>query len=161
MKLFCAFVISALVGGTGLSAFAGPEEHKDLQVCYGVVAKGDLPESVPHQVCLESLDLDLNRNTISVYSYFNPYYFEALKLTNLIRNDEDHYKFSASAVLMSEERLCGPGELTLLKINGKTDFNGVASRQDLEELKITVVHEVTNDNCHSHPQTETYNYQLN
>jgi hypothetical protein len=153
--------VAAVILGlfVGVFAFAGPEERLAAQSCYGL-EDGQLavPASVPQEICLEDLNINLENESIIVYSYFQPYLFKNLVVKTLTRKNEDAYSFKASSTVVSHvETTCGAGEFVDLEISGLVDLLGTA---EVQYLSIEVKREVTNDSCHSHPQVETFKYRL-
>jgi hypothetical protein len=140
---------------------AGPEEHKAAQTCYVLDAEqaGEADAEIPLEICLETLNIDVttHANDISVYSYFQPQLFQGLKVTSLIRQNEDQYTFKASNILLDRwESGCGEGQTVELTISGLTDFLGTG---DVTRLEVSVTETTLHDVCHSHPQTTKFIYQ--
>ena len=127
MKALIALSVLAL----SFAAQAGPEEHKQSQTCYYVVAEesSELNDGVPTEVCLETLNVDTSTESISVYSYFNSDLFKNLKLTSLTRKNEDAYSFKSVSALKD-----GLNE-TKLFINGQVNNYG---ESDVTYLDIKV-----------------------
>ncbi|MEQ1723550.1 MAG: hypothetical protein ABL930_10270 [Pseudobdellovibrio sp.] len=151
-------ILSLFVVLSGLTAFAGPEDHIAAQVCYQLQNAKNAPKDIPQEVCLETLNVYPQDNTINIYSYFYPNLFKDMTLSSLIRNTEDTYKFKAESVLRNEwQSGCGDGNKITLFIDGQTDFNG-DGQNELGNLKIRIEQDQTNDTCHSEPQTTVYKY---
>ncbi len=127
MKVLIALSVLAL----SIAAHAGPEEHKQAQTCYYVVAEegSELNDGVPSEICLETLNVDTSAETISVYSYFNADLFKNLKLTSVTRKNEDTYGFKAVSALED-----GLNE-TKLFVNGQVNNYG---ESDVTYLDIKV-----------------------
>jgi hypothetical protein len=127
MKILIALSVLIL----SIAAHAGPEEHKQAQTCYYVVAEesSQLNDGVPTEICLETLNVDTSAETISVYSYFNANLFKNLKLTSVTRKNEDAFSFkSVSAIEDGFNQ-------TKLFVSGKVNNNGEA---DVNYLDIKV-----------------------
>jgi hypothetical protein len=158
MKWFAVLAMTMM----SFQVFAGPEEHKEAQTCYALSTEQALQASaeVPLEVCLETLNINVasRDNEISVYSYFQPRLFQGLKVSELIRKNEDQYSFKSTNVLLDRwESACGEGHVVELNINGLTDFLG---NGDVTKLEVSVTETTLHDVCHSHPQTTTFTYQV-
>ena len=145
----------------GMNAFAGPEDHMANQTCYDVqTTPGQyVPMAIPREICLEQLSIDPWANQITVHSYFqSELLFKGLKLTSLIRRNEDYFDFKASNVIFNQWNSgCGEGERTQLMISGLVDFAG---ESDVRSLHVTAEDEVSNDICHSQSQTTVFTYHV-
>lgn len=119
-------VLMALVLST--SVMAGPEEHQSAQTCYFIVKEESsaLNDSIPTQICLESLAVDTSAEKIEVYSYFFSDLYKNLKLNYVARKNEDSFSFRASSVLRDDL------EKIKLFINGRVDNYGEANLSELE-----------------------------
>ena len=156
--VFMKLILSLFFVLSGLSAFAGPEDSISAQVCYQLQNAKNAPKEIPQEVCLETLNIYPQYNTINIYSYFYPNLFKGMKLNSLIRNTEDSYKFKAENVLLEEWDFgCGEGNKITLFVDGKTDFNG-NGQNELGQLDISIEQDFTNDTCHTRPQTTVYKY---
>ncbi len=152
------FMFAALVS-TSVS-FAGPEEHISAQACYvlDAASKAQAINLVPEVICFETLNIDPANSEIQVYSYFKSYQdtFSNLKITSLIRNTEDTYKYKAEKVLIYEEGpACGKLTNLVLKMNGIVDFMGFG---DITSQTLKVEQTLSNDVCHSYEETVLLNY---
>ena len=105
-------------------SFAGPEEHKDAQTCF-------VPEKqviyAPERVCIETVNVDLTTDKITVYSYFNYKLTEGFVLTNLVRKNEDWFRFKA---------LNNISQFQTLELNGLVNNWGEA---DFYYLTLTLI----------------------
>ena len=122
-----------------LAAFAGPEEHISNQTCYHLVKqeKQFVPADVPAQICLEALTIDTAKENVYVDSYFQAGLFTNLKVTSLVRKNEDFFNFKTEALLKNEsESVCGKDERIYLVLNGLLDNYGSA---DMSNLQVSVV----------------------
>lgn len=160
-KEYCmkTFLFSLVVLFSGL-VFAGPEEHLAAQSCYVVVKEAgvQIPESVPHDFCLENLNINLENESIIVYSYFHAKLYNGLTVNQVGQLTEGYFEFKATNSLFSfSETTCGAGEFVELVITGQVNQLGEAS---VDKLNFQVNHEVTNDTCHSHPQVQSFKFQL-
>ncbi len=157
MKL--AVSVLALVFST--VAFAGPEDHFQNQTCYRANVKSDvvLPTGVPAEICLEEVVVNLETNSISVFSYFQPEVWEDLGLITLIKRSEAEFKFLASKMLSeNSDTACGKAEFVELYVIGLTDVKGKGNPNAVE---INITHRVTQDSCHLEGETTIYQYQIN
>lgn len=153
-------IISVGILISSLVAFAGPEDHVQAQVCYNLSAKqiATKGEHVPLQVCLEDISINTEKNVASIYSYFNQDLFKNVKVSSLIRQTEDKYRFELTSIIHEDwEVICGEGQTVTLKIKGEADFTGAVSK---EALTVTVEDEFTNDSCHSPGRMTEYIYSL-
>lgn len=150
---FMTLVLASLI------AKAGPEDHYQNQSCFELVGHSDtISKTVPTEVCLEDIRLDLSENKINIYSYFQSELFKNLTLINLQQHKENRYDFSAqSLILENYDSGCGEGEKVTLLIEGQADGYGISSA---ERINVSVEREYLHDVCHSFPQVETYRYQL-
>ncbi len=152
------FIFAALLL-TSVS-YAGPEEHIQSQSCYflDAASKTQAINLVPEQICFETLNIDPANQEIQVYSYFKQYQdlFNQMKVTSLIRNTEDTYKYAAEKVLVDEDG-AGCGNLTkiVIKMSGLVDFMGYG---DVSAQNLKVEQTLSNDVCHSYEETVLLNY---
>ena len=79
-----------------------------------------------------------------------------MKVTSLIRNTEDTYKYAAEKVLVDEESpACGQLTKITLKMGGLVDFMGYG---DVSAQTLKVEQTLSNDVCHSYKETVQLNY---
>jgi hypothetical protein len=148
-----------LVTLLSVSAFAGPEDHIFNQTCYDLVkTEGQvLNKSVPEEICLETLNIDLSRETIAIESYFQAGYYSKMKVTYLARKNEDYYAFRARNNLKYDWISCGTGETVALELRGLVSNYGEGF---VDQLEVFVETENTYDSCHSESEINYYNYKL-
>lgn len=155
------FVIGFIALALSFNAFAGPEEHIQNQSCYVIqVSKNQVvPTSVPTEICLEDIYVSAAAKNIVVFSYFQAELWKDLKLDQFTRVDDYQFAYQASKDIFEKwEGSCGDGEINTLKVSGVTDITG---RGTPGEVKISVSHYTTRDNCHTEPQEDgTYQYSL-
>lgn len=152
------FLILALVF-TSLNLHAGAEEHQQSQTCYIMSAsdRAQASNEVPTQVCIETLAVDLNNETIQGFSFFNDHLFTNLNLTTLTRKNEDFYTVKASSILKNEPGdVCEAEHKIELKIEGLSDNYGYI---DVKELKVSVKEDYSNDSCHSYLQSSVFVFE--
>ncbi len=157
-----AFAILILSNLTALSAIAGAEDHMQNQVCYAIeISQGAyLPRTLPTEICFESLNVDFDKNQISIYSFFPMYseLFMNLKISYLARKNEDGYTFRSKGEFYSDwQSGCGEGESLSLLVSGQVDNYGSGN---IAYQEISVEQAVTPDSCHSQPQLTRYYYKL-
>ncbi len=124
---------------TSLISFAGPEEHLQNQVCYRMKPVQIERASVytPKEVCIESLTVDTNSNKVFAESYFMPELFKDLKLTSIVRKNEDFFRFSAVNKLAEQVQVATDQSVNIdLTISGIVDNYGVV---DISDLKVSVL----------------------
>ncbi|MBC7428924.1 MAG: hypothetical protein H7336_09955 [Bacteriovorax sp.] len=154
MKTFTALMALAF----SLSAFAGPEEHQQAQICYYVVVETSSPitNDIPSEICLERLRVDTALDTISAYSYFFPSLYLNLKLDSVTRKNEDFYSFKSSSVVRDDVDGSTTQKITLF-ISGQVDNYGDA---DLRNLTLNL-EQIVGKTYVEYPYVKnTYNYKL-
>lgn len=150
-------ILIVLISAFCLNAFAGPEEHIAAQVCYAQASANPVANA-PQRICLEEGSLNLDNNSISIYSYFMPYLYKDLSVNHLARRNENGYRFRSAALLERESgAMCGSAFESVLKISGISDNDGLI---DISFLEITIEHSYTADTCHSRPQKFVLEYVL-
>jgi hypothetical protein len=131
-------IIALILILSSINVFAGAEEHEQSQICYSLQSPDVATASVyvPRKICLETVNIDAMKNQISVFSFFMPELYEDLKLTSLIRRNEDVYSFKAISKLADQAQVATDESVIVdLMISGETDFNGAG---DISNLKIQV-----------------------
>lgn len=149
--ILISFLISQAV-------FAGPEDHFQNQVCFGISAKdqSEAAPEVPRELCFESISIEPLQQKIEVYSYFSAYsqYLQGLNLTSLIRNTEDTYVYIAQSVIFSKpEQHCEDGLKVTLQMEGVTDFMGAG---DISQQNLSIIQEKKADICHSNSSVKKF-----
>jgi hypothetical protein len=148
MKALIALSVLVL----SITAHAGPEEHKQDQTCYYIVAEesSQLNDGIPTEICLETLNVDTSAETISVYSYFDANLFKNLKLTSVTRKNEDAYSFKSVSAI--EDGL----NQTKLFVNGQVNNYG---ESDVTYLEIKVEQVVKKTYVETPYVKNTYQYR--
>ncbi|WP_413612573.1 hypothetical protein [Bdellovibrio sp. HCB-110] len=153
-----SILATAVIVLCSFQAFAGPEEHIAVQTCYSLKS-APAAATIPQRICLEEISIikfDTYTPALNIYSYFDPRYFEGMKLTYLARHNEDSFSFKAANVLTDVyESGCGSAEKVTLQINGRVDNDGLGNP---EYVDISVKYETLNGTCHSKPQVQTFDY---
>jgi hypothetical protein len=145
-----------------LAVFAGPEEHKQQQICYSLaerhVNQPSLPSAnLPWHVCLESVAFDAKTNQITVVSYFQPELFKGLKVLRTVPQGPGQTVFLASNPYFQKQAPgCGRAEEFRLNIAGISNGAGVA---DPTALKIYIEHTVTADSCFKPASKFVYTFE--
>lgn len=158
--MFWVFVAIIYLGS--FNAFAGPEEHRDAQVCY-VISSADyakIPDEVPTEICLESIKVDLYKKTIEAYSFFSNFtaLIQNLKLTSLTNNHEGLIQFQASNVVENNYmNICGSQNDLQLFIGGQVNNNGEGL---INQLSVAVQLTAIATSCHRNESPVVYNYKL-
>lgn len=154
MKIFIALAVLVF----SLVASAGSEEHAQSQTCYYVIAEQSSPinNEIPTQICLETLNIDTNAETISAFSFFYPELYEELKLSYVTRKNEDFFNFSASSLLRDDVVGENTQKMTLF-ISGQVDNYGAAA--DIKSLTISL-EQIVGKTWVEYPYTKnTYRYK--
>lgn len=153
-------LIAILFTLVGFSAFAGPEDIYEDQICFGLEAK-DLKAVVaqaPTELCFESLHLDTYNKDLVFYTAFSQHrpFFRDLRVTNLVQSGPDSYSFNAQNAFLDEyDSACSDGVRLTLLIKGEVDFMGYG---DPRLQTLTLMQEKTNDVCHIEPDIQQFNY---
>ncbi|MFN3454632.1 MAG: hypothetical protein ACK41T_06685 [Pseudobdellovibrio sp.] len=155
MKTIFYLLLAATTSIYALTAYAGPEEHRDAQKCYRNTELK--PTYVPSEICLETLSVNANNDTITAYSYFMEQLFTNLKIDYLARRNENGFRFRSSALIHYDWPSCAFGELATLHIDSISDNDGVV---DIAYLDIYVKTQQTPNTCNTQPNTKIYKYTL-
>lgn len=133
-KLLMSVVVLA-----GLNSFAGPEDHMMSQTCYYLKNPSQIAlatQYVPTQICIETVNIDTDKNTITAFSYFMPELYQNLNLNYLVRKNEDSFSFKAVNNLATEAEIGISETVTSdLLMSGVVDNQGYA---DVRYLSIQV-----------------------
>lgn len=148
-------LITAIVLAATSYAFAGPEEHFQSQSCYYLDTSREylVSYNVPTQVCIETVNVNLDSETVVIYSYFMASLYEKAHLTKLTRKNEDFYRFEVASVVVNNSQ-----ERIQLLISGLANNYGEVS---VSELSIQAKQDCTGGNCSAENQSRTFNYKLN
>ncbi len=148
----------ALVLFTSAHAFAGPEEHIEMQVCYHLNNEqaSVATDSVPKVVCIETLTIGENGTSVAAYSYFMNSLYTNIQLDYYARHNENGFSFRTSSQLKNSlETNCGPGEAITLHVNGRADNDNFV---EINHLDISVERLATANSCQSAAQKTVFTY---
>ncbi len=146
---------------TTIHTFAGPEDHFQNQVCYRMKSEQVQFASTytPTEICIENLTIDTNSDKVYVVSYFMSELFKDLKVTSVIRKNEDFFRFSALNRLADQAQTATNQSVDVdLTISGLVDNNGIA---DVSNLKISVKQKTATYPDDTVTETIVFGYVLN
>ena len=146
---------------TTINVFAGPEDHIQNQVCYRMKAEQIQFASIytPKEVCIENLTVDTNSDKVYVESYFMPELFKNLKVTSVVRKNEDFFRFSALNKLADQAQVATNQSVNVdLTISGLVDNDGIA---DINYLNVSVKQKTETYPDDTITETIVFDYILN
>ncbi len=146
---------------TAINSFAGPEDHVQNQVCYRMKTEQIEFASAytPKEICIENLTIDTNSDKVYVVSYFMPEIFKDLKVTSVVRKNEDFFRFNALNRLADQAQTATNQSVDVdLTISGLVDNNGIA---DISDLKVSVKQKTETYPDDTITETIIFDYVLN
>ncbi len=149
MKKFLALIALVLP----MMASAGPEDHTP-----GAVYQATTP--VPYyltELVFDQAQLSQDENTIVLSARYGNF-FGDFKVIKASRMNEDKVRVTAQKTILNKwQSGCGDGEVAVATIEAIV-HNGYGI--DPKDMKISVEYTLTNDTCHSQPQTQVIEYVL-
>ncbi|NOT77831.1 MAG: hypothetical protein HOP07_02365 [Bacteriovoracaceae bacterium] len=122
--------------------------------CYEATAK--TPSNIPQTFCFDSLSLNLDANLLEVSG--SDTQLPKNLSASITRSREDRFSFKAKNMFFDfNETMCGESIQAFLLISGRSNEYGEVETSFVD---VSVNYEITNDNCHSHPNVETFTYKL-
>ncbi len=155
-------ILTATIILVSAIAFAGPEEHKDNQTCYGLEQQRakQVDSQIPLEICLEKATLDFQSKKLNVYSYFQPQLFKDVDVTSVSRFNSNTFIFKAYSFLDDkwDSQKCQAGETLSLVIKGFA--NSITGESDITKLRVYVVHTTTTNTCGPKSSSKIYEYLI-
>lgn len=123
-----------------------------LATCFELV--GPKFHYLPKEICMSSVALHVEQGILYIDSDTAPESMAA----EMIRKTEDLWSFKGSRAMFEKSSgICSYYSRGSLSLEGEADIMGGVN---LEELKVTVNYEYTNDDCHNPLRSGTAIYKL-
>lgn len=154
--------ITLLLTVIGLSLWTNAQQAppaQDRHKCFGLATVPNqlIDGDIPVEYCIESINLDVEDNDITVSSKYTPQVFEDLKINSILRSSDGKIRFYASKELHNDWTAdCGEGQIVTLVITGQTDARGRVAIND--NLKVITDEKTSTDTCKVPPSFTSYRY---